>query len=262
MPVSTQQGIHYQFIDNPGKPTVVLAHPLGMNMQVWDYLVPDLTTNFSILRFDLAGHGSSTPYSADTTSLEDSRLVDDLLQLCDELGIATFHFVGTSIGGMLGQQLLASASEHLLSATLTNTGMKIGSREGWLDRQAKVMQESLSTLAPSLVTRWFSPQSTERYPNLLSQWASLLARTDDHSYGLLCAWLGEQDMSESLKATDIPVLLVAGEDDVATPTSDLIALGKALNKPVAELKQTGHVPSLESSREFTQLVRDHLTSVK
>ena len=73
----SQQGIHYQYIKTPDKPTVVLAHPLGMNLHVWDYLVPDLSTHFSVLRFDLPGHGQSSPYGKEISTLADSRLLAD-----------------------------------------------------------------------------------------------------------------------------------------------------------------------------------------
>ncbi|MEC8490060.1 MAG: alpha/beta hydrolase, partial [Pseudomonadota bacterium] len=82
---------------------------------------------------------------------------------------------------------------------------------------------------------------------------------DDHSYGLLCAWLGERDTHTKLKPNGAPILLIAGEDDVATPTSSLQALGETLSAPVTELKQTGHVPSVEASREFTSLIKEHFS---
>lgn len=254
------QGIYYQYIENPNKPTVVLAHPLGMSMRAWDYVVPDLSEDYSVLRFDLPGHGNSLPYGQTLETLDDTRLLTDLLSLCDTLGIAKFHFVGTSIGGVIGQQLLAYSSERLLSATLTNTGLKIGTLEGWLDRQSKVNELGLETMASTLVTRWFSAHSVDRYPNLLSHWESVLAKTDDHSYGLLCAWLGNQDMSNTLGEVNTPVLLIAGADDVATPTSDLTALGNTIGTSVVELEQTGHVPSVESSRDFAKLLRKHLAA--
>ena len=258
MTVSSKTGLHYQYIGDTSKPTVVLAHPLGMDMHVWDYLIPDLTIQFSVLRFDLPGHGDGKPFPSDINVLADSRLVDDLLSLCGELGIGQFHFIGTSIGGVLGQQLLINHAQRLLSATLTNTGMKIGSRDGWLARQANVNSKGLQTMAAELVPRWFSEYSARRYPNLLSHWETSLAQTDDRSYGLLCAWLGERDLTAALNPVEVPVLLIAGENDVATPVSDLDALGETLKAPVKVLSQTGHVPSIESSREFTALVREHL----
>jgi len=90
----------------------------------------------------------------------------------------------------------------------------------------------------------------------------LLANVDDHSYGLLCAWLGDRDTHTQLKPNGAPILLIAGEDDVATPTTSLQALGENLSAPVTELKQTGHVPSVEASREFTSLIREHLEMIK
>ena len=258
MATISEQGIHYQFIENKHKPVLVLAHPLGMNMRVWGYLVQDLMVNFSILRYDLPGHGDSVAFPANTKSLGESQLVDDLLTLCNSLGIDKFHFVGTSIGGMLGQQLLISHPKRLLSTVLTNTGMKIGTTEAWQERIKSVSQLGLEAMAVNLVPRWFSPMSQERYPKLLSRWIELLADVDDHSYELLCAWLGERDTHTQLKPNNVPTLLIAGEDDVATPTSSLRALGKALGAPVIELKQTGHVPSVEASHEFTLLIKEYL----
>lgn len=258
MATISKQGIHYQFIETKHKPVVILAHPLGMNMEVWDNLVPDLMVNFSILRYDLPGHGDSYAFPASMETLDESQLVDDLLTLCNSLGIDKFHFLGTSIGGMLGQQLLLSNPERLLSTVLTNTGMKIGTTEAWLERKKNVNQQGLETLAASLVPRWFSPVSTKRYPTLQSHWVRLLANVDDHSYGLLCAWLGDRDTHTQLKPNSAPILLIAGEDDVATPTSSLQALGEILSAPVIELKQTGHVPSVEASREFALLIQEHL----
>ena len=261
MATISEQGIHYQFIENKHKPVLVLAHPLGMNMRVWGYLVQDLMVNFSILRYDLPGHGDSVAFPANTKSLGESQLVDDLLTLCSSLGIDKFHFMGTSIGGMLGQQLLISHPERLLSTVLTNTAMKIGSTKTWLERQKNVTRQGLETLAATLVPRWFSPVSTKRVPTLLSQWEGLLANVDDHSYGLLCAWLGERDTHTQLKPNGAPILLIAGEDEVATPTSLLQALGETLSAPVIELKQTGHVPSVEASREFALLIQEHLEKI-
>ena len=261
MPVS-KAGINYQYTDSPAKPTVILSHPLGMNLHAWSYLVPELTSNFSVLRYDLPGHGMSAPYDESLETLPAEKLADDLLSLCAELNITQFHFVGTSIGGMLGQQLLVDHNERLLSATLTNTGMVIGSKAAWLDRQSQVLEHGLQEMAGDLVQRWFSKTSVTSYPNLLSQWQSFLADTDDRSYGLLCAWLGEQDMTNKLTAVSTPVMLIAGQDDIATPTSSLVQLAGKLNTSVVELKSIGHVPSVEASREFSDLVKSFLCEIK
>ena len=261
MPIS-KAGINYQYTDSQAKPTVILSHPLGMNLHAWSYLVPELTSNFSVLRYDLPGHGMSAPYEESLETLPAEKLADDLLSLCAELNITQFHFVGTSIGGMLGQQLLVDHNERLLSATLTNTGMVIGSKAALLDRQFQVLENCLQEMAGDLVQRWFSKTSVTRYPNLLSKWQSFLAGTDDRSYGLLCAWLGEQDMSNTLKPVNTPLLIVAGQNDVATPTSSLVQLAAKLNTAVVELKSVGHVPSVEASKEFNDLVKSFLYELR
>lgn len=254
-------GIYYQYVQNLAKPTVVLAHPLGMNLSVWDSLVPELTDDFSILRFDLPGHGQSEPIDNGIHSLSSSRLADDLISLCNALKIDTFHFIGTSIGGLLGQQLLVSHSERIASAILTNTGMKIGQQKAWLERQENVKHQGLNQMAEQLVPRWFSAVSVARYPRLLAHWQAILAEVDDHSYGLLCAWIGEQDMSVALTPTEQPILLIAGDSDIATPEADLRKLGSKLDEDVLVLNDVGHVPSVEAHVLFNEIVCERLKSV-
>ncbi len=61
-----------------------------------------LTEHFQILRYDMRGHGASEapagPYSMEMLS-------DDVIGLWNALGIRRSHFVGLSIGGMIGQTL-------------------------------------------------------------------------------------------------------------------------------------------------------------
>lgn len=121
--------LFFDISGQPDKRAVILGHPLGTNSSVWDDITPQLNKYFRVIRWDLPGHGKSPAVSADITSLAADALVAALLAKCDQLDIKQFHYFGTSIGGMIGQQLLAEHSHRLLSATLANTGARIGSQD-------------------------------------------------------------------------------------------------------------------------------------
>lgn len=242
------------------KPAIVLGHPLGMNSRVWDGIVPDLLKQFRLIRWDLPGHGLSAALDSNSSPLTANALIDPLIEKCDELGIKQFHYVGTSIGGMIGQQLITQYPERLLSATLTNTGAKIGSKDAWLTRQQDVMALGLKSMAATLVLRWFSEHSVQTKPALASYWQEQLAHVDDFSYGALCAWLGNMDLNDTLGPSSLPIQLICGEKDVATTPELMETLASLLQVDKLEvINQIGHVPSVESPDQLTSLLKNFIS---
>ncbi|BFM49862.1 alpha/beta fold hydrolase [Marinomonas sp. THO17] len=238
---------------NANNPAIVLGHPLGMNLTVWDPVLPYLIENFRVIRWDLPGHGLSPAIDKTITSLHLDALVEPLLAECDSLGIERFHYVGTSIGGMIGQQLISEHSNRLLSATLTNTGAQIGTSEAWLSRQQTVAESGLSELACTFVTRWFSEKSVHHQPEIKIHWENQLSQVDDYSYGLLCAWLAEMDMTSALSSykKDLPIQLLGGTKDIATTPELMQILANLLElENVILLEEVGHVPSIESPEKL------------
>ena len=243
------------------KPVIVLGHPLGMNSQVWDSVVPELLKDFRIIRWDLPGHGQSEALEPSASPLAANALIKPLIEKCDELGIEQFHYVGTSIGGMIGQQLVIQYPERLLSATLTNTGAKIGSTGLWFTRQKDVMMLGLENMAATLVSRWFSEDSIQAQPSLASFWQEQLAQVDDYSYGALCEWLGNMDLTDEIGPSTVPVQLICGEKDVATTPELMQTLASLMHVNKLEIiKHVGHVPSVESPNELLTLLNSALAN--
>ena len=54
--------ICYRLLGHCEKPLLVLAHPLGMTQGVWDDMLPTLLERFSVLTWDLPGHGASAAW--------------------------------------------------------------------------------------------------------------------------------------------------------------------------------------------------------
>jgi len=239
--------VAYKVKGDSSAPLLVLAHPLGMNQSVWDDLIQPLLPRFQILTWDLPGHGDSEPWPAYIDSITVNDLCLELLSIVDALSIKQFHFIGTSIGGLIGQQLLQTYRDRLNSITLTNTGAVIGTTEAWQQRAENVRQTGLLTLASEFVPRWFCQHSFENIPNLLEGWISILKRVDDHSYALLCNMIGHTHFNHQSYQTAVAIRLAGGDQDIATPPALLTGLAESLNvAPPKIFKNTGHVPSVEN----------------
>ena len=97
-----------------------------MNQGVWDDMLPALLSKFRVLTWDLPGHGDSAAWPESPGEITPEHLAQDALALAEHAGAQQFHFAGTSIGGVIGQQLVLHHESRLLSATLTNTGAWTG----------------------------------------------------------------------------------------------------------------------------------------
>lgn len=252
--------ICYRLLGDSEKPLLVLAHPLGMTQGVWDDLFPALLGKFRVLTWDLPGHGASSAWPEGAGEITPDELAREALALARLAGTTPFHFAGTSIGGVIGQQLISEYSDMLISATLTNTGAIIGTPEAWNLRASNVRAKGLAAMAGDIVPRWFGPTACDQQPALLDGWKVIMGRGDDNSYALLCEMLGKADFREKLRGRDVPVLLIGGADDLATPPESLKALAQfgGYADPVI-LEGIGHVPSVECPQKFSQVLIRHLT---
>lgn len=252
--------VGYRLLGNLANPLVVLAHPLGMSQAVWDELLPMLLPHYRVLSWDLPGHGSSAAWNGN--EITPAALAAEALALAEVASAERFHFVGTSIGGVIGQQLLSQHAERLLSATLTNTGAVIGTAEAWQTRAAAVREKGLAAMAVDIVPRWFGPNACEAQPALLKGWNTIMGQGDANSYALLCEMLERAEFSEQLKGHEVPLLLIGGSDDVATPPTSLQTLAECcgVGEPMI-LKNVGHVPSVEVPESVGHLLLEHISKI-
>lgn len=245
------RSVAYRLLGSEVNPLIVLAHPLGMSQAVWDDVIPALLPRYRVLTWDLPGHGASQAVSG--TQITPADLAEEVLALVELAGVQRFHFAGTSIGGVVGQQLIAAHPDRLLSATLTNTGAVIGNPDLWNTRAGRVRQEGLAAMAEEIVPRWFAPAAFEASPALKAGWCVQMGRGDDESYAQLCEMLGRDTFTGKLSGKRAKVQLFGGSEDVATPPAVLEALSAELGGvPLEVFDGVGHVPSVEAPALFSQ----------
>lgn len=101
-----------------GGPAVVLIHGLGLNQEVWQWMIPALADRYDVLVYDLYGHGRSmAPPEVPSLSLFSQQLV----QLLDGQGIEKAVIVGFSLGGMICRRFAADHPERVLGLGILNS---------------------------------------------------------------------------------------------------------------------------------------------
>src|ERR1700704_1456056 len=113
------RNIAYDLVGPDNAPTVFITHSLGSDGGSWAEQVPALlAAGFRVLRIDMRGHGGSDPVAGGYTMKD---LAGDVAAVLDGLSIRRVHYIGLSIGGMLGQAFAIDHQERLISIMWCDT---------------------------------------------------------------------------------------------------------------------------------------------
>lgn len=177
------RNIYYDLVGPETGPVVCCAHSLSSDGGIWaEQMLPLLSAGWRVLRLDMRGHGGSDPVPGDYTM---SELANDVVLVLDFLGLQKIHFVGVSIGGMIGQTLAIEHGHRLHSAMLCGTSPKSvpGGMAIWEPRFAAINQTgSVEPLADATMQRWFTDTFKPRRPERWQQIRSIIACTTPVGY--------------------------------------------------------------------------------
>lgn len=251
--------IAYRF-DGPENGRVLLvANSLMANGSMWDWNVPAFADRYRVLRYDKRGHGRSGvvpgPYSI-------AQLADDAAGLLDALNIEKAHFMGLSIGGMIGQQLGARYPERIYSLSLCNSASEMPPRSLWEDRFQIARKEGLAGLVDGTISRWFTAPFIGRAPNDIEKVRQMILGTNLEGY--IACGSAVRDMAQSTMLLKIkaPTLVLSGRHDPACTVDQGIVLNRLINdSSMVIIEDAAHLSNIEQPAKFNQAVRGFIDSV-
>src|SRR5262249_27394755 len=193
-------------------------------------------------RLAMRGQGRTGPLAGHCPT---AQLADDAAEALDFLGIPRVHFIGLSIGGMLGQAFAIKHGQRLLSAMLCDTSPQTppGAHEAWAPRTGAVKAaNSVAPLADATMERWFTDAYKPRNPGRWQQIHASIAGTTAAGYLGCAAAILNFDFVADLPKLKVPTLVVCGADDQGTPPAG--------NKRIAELIPGGRYQEIANARHF------------
>ncbi len=237
---------------------VVLAHAIGCDRRMWDSLTRALAPRYRVITIDSRGHGSS-PVPARPYTLE--AMAGDVSALLDRLEIAKAHWVGLSMGGMVGMAFALSFPDRLDRLVLANTTSTYGpeGRSLWQARIDLVTQGGLAAIRDTVAQRYFSDQFRRDHADVVEAVMSRFMATPVEGYLGCCDAIAEMDYLPRLGEIHAPTLVIAGSADVGTPPAMAEQIAKGI--PGAKLEVidgAAHLAAVEKPREFARSVNDFL----
>jgi len=241
---------------------LLLVHGLGYDRAGWGPIVAPLAERFRVVSFDNRGVGESDaprgPYSA-------RQLAEDAVAVLDDAGVESAHVVGTSLGGMIAQELALGwpARVRRLVLACTTPG---GSRAFPLpDRTLRLFARSVSLPQREAIRRFvanaLADETVRRRPELVEEIAAqrLACAPPEHGWRAQAAAGAAFDAFDRVERIEAPTLVLHGTADnvVDVRNSELLAA----RIPHARLELfpgLGHLFFWEDPERFVRLVTEFL----
>ena len=249
----------YRF-DGPEKGRVVLmSNSLMSNYTMWDWTIPALTDRYRVLRYDTRGHGQSgttpAPYSI-------PQLADDAVALLDALGIAKVHFIGLSMGGMIGQQLGARYPDRVYSLSLCDTASEMPPRSLWEDRLVTAREQGIPGLVGGTIQRWFTAPFVKRAPQDIEKVRRMILGTGVEGYVGCASAVRDMSQTTMLLKIKTPTLVLTGRQDPACTVDQTTVLNRMIDgSQMAVLEDAAHLSNIEQPEAFNRTVRTFIDKV-
>jgi len=259
----TVNGISVNYtLEGPASgPVVTMSNSLASNLSMWDPQVPVLTSRYRVLRYDTRGHGG-TEAPAGIYSLDE--LTEDVRALLQALGIARTHFVGLSMGGMIGQIMAFKYPQMLQSVVLCDTMSRVPTeaKPMWDERIHAAQTHGMDPLVEPTLARWFTEPFRQQGSPVLDQVRTMIRTTPPGGYAGCCHAIAALNLTERLRAITLPTLIIVGEDDPGTPVAASRVIHEHIKgSELVILKSAAHLSNLEQPEAFNQALMAFLQKV-
>lgn len=242
-------------------PAIIFVHGVGSTAQVWDPQVEAFSSRYRCLAVELRGNGAAEN-DPDPATITREGFVEDVLAVADAALAEKFHFVGCSLGGVVGFELWRRVPHSIASLTIVGSFAKYPNAQASVEAIIAAVREAgdLRSFAQARAARVVPPNAP---PERLRDTVEQMARKSVPSYiaSTKATWTG--DFRADLPRIDVPTLVVCGElDPVAPPAlSEEIAAGIA-GAQLAVIPGAGHVTNADAPEAFNEVLARFLRSTE
>jgi 3-oxoadipate enol-lactonase len=253
--------VNYETAGTQG-PWITLSHSLACNLRMWDEQMDALAKRYRVLRYDTRGHGATDAPSGPYT-LE--QMADDAHTLLAALDIKRTHWLGLSMGGMIGQTFALKYPGVFVSLVLADTTSRypVEAAATWAERVNMVKANGMEVVVDSTLGRWFTEPFRAQSPTVMERVAGYIRATPPAGYIGSCQAIPQIDLTDRLHEIKCPTLVIVGEQDTGTP----VALARAIHDamPGSELviiPSASHLSNIEQPGAFNAALLGFLDRVQ
>ena len=230
-------------------PGLFLIHGIGAAEDAWRFIVPKLSEYFTVITYDLRGHGKSS-ISNKNFNLDD--LVLDLERIREETKIKKAHFIGHSLGGMIAPAYAKKFPDNIISLGLLSTVAARSPEEKnkVLNIIKKMKTEGIPKTLLTLTNRWFTDSFIKNNQLIVDRRIKQVIDTNPEVFLNVFRIYAETEMISWLKDIKQPCLVMTGENDLGcSPKHNKIISSELINSKLVLLPNVKHSILLEKPGE-------------
>src|SRR3984893_9575675 len=256
-------GLFYQRLGPARPPSVVLIMGWGGDHTAWAFQIPALSAEFDVVALDNRGAGQSDAPDRRFTLAD---MADDVVGLMDELGVRTAHICGSSMGGMIAQELALRHPERVLTLQLhcTTAGVD-GYGRLVLDNFLRVKARGDTKEFVHFSLTWLLTRKTfAENPGFIEAWVQ--ARLE---FPFKTSLVGLSRQGEAIRGHDtrtrlsslrVPTLITTGTEDILVPPSASDELHRLIpGSEIRRIPDAAHMHFIEQASTFNEICLEFLS---
>lgn len=241
---------------------IVFLHAFPLSRTMWEPQVTALVGECRCIPIDLRGFGDSAaspPFTVD-------RYADDVAAVLDTLQIERAVVAGLSLGGYVAFAFWRRHRERVRGMVLADTRAGADTAENVTRR--KYLIELANTrgsaaVANAQIAGLVGKTTRDKRPDIYDAVHRSIAQAQvDGIVGALGAMMTRPDSTPTLPTIDVPTVIIAGSEDVATPPRESRAMHAAIpGSRIEILQQAGHLSNVERPAAFNTVVAEFLATL-
>ncbi len=234
---------------------LVFVHGFTTTSEFWKEQTEEFAKSYRVIRINLPGHGRSPAPTARSYRIED--FVEDVGRVFQALSVDTAVLIGLSMGGIIAQEFAIKYPRLVKALVLVDTTAHGTGADATADAfLAAVGKRGAEKAVQDLSDISFGSSAS---PALVGWARQQVIQTPEFVARAAIRSISDSDTRNSLSEIKQPTLVIAGEEDLVTPTGESEILAKGIsNSTLSIIPKAGHFSMLERPRAFNRILRDFL----
>ena len=249
-------GLSVNYLDEGSGNIIMLIHGFAEDNNVWQAQTNFLKQHYRVIVPDIPGSGQSA-YNPALHSIDD--YADIIYTLIEHEKIKKLILLGHSLGGYITLAFAEKYPQYLTGFGFVHSTAFADSEEKKQNREKgiRVMGEYgslafVKNTTPNLFTAEYKKLQVDKIAQLIEKGAGFKVEALQQYYR---AMMTRPDRTQVLKNSNVPVLFIAGSEDVAVPLSDAL---KQVHLPTTSfihiLENTGHMGLWEQENKTNEYI--------
>jgi sigma-B regulation protein RsbQ len=252
-------------VSGQGARSIMFAHGFGCDQNMWRFVAPAFEDDFKVVLFDHVGAGGSdlSAYAKEKYGKLDGY-ADDVIEICDELGLEDVTFVGHSVSSMIGALAAKRRPDLFTNLVMVGPSPRYINDDGYVGGFSGEQIEELLSFLDSNHMGWSQAMAptimgNPERPELGEELTNSFCRTDPDIAKHFARTTFTSDNRADLDGLTTRTLVLQCSEDVIAPQAvGEYVHSKLPNSTLVILEATGHCPNLSAPAETTMAIRAFL----